>query len=138
MLVIGLTGATGAGKGLFGKIASEKFGICHIDTDKTARAVVKPGSPCLNELTGHFGKCILNNDGSLDRKKLAGIVFSDKKELEILNGITHKYITKDVNTVLDNARKAGKKAVVITHHCSLKAERISFVRLLWESWQTKA
>ncbi len=113
MIIIGLTGATGAGKGFFGKIAAEKFGFCHIDTDKTARSVVEKGKPCLEELTEHFGKHILKDDGTLDRKKLAGIVFSDKKELEILNKITHKYITEEVGNELEKARKDGKAAAII-------------------------
>lgn len=113
MIIIGLTGATGAGKGLFGKIASDKFGLYHIDTDITARLVVEPGMPCLEELAGHFGKDILNDDGTLFRKKLGEIVFSDKKELEKLNEITHKHITLEVERELDKARKLCKKAAII-------------------------
>ena len=113
MIIIGLTGATGAGKGLFGKIVAEKLGLYHIDTDKIARLVVEPGRTCLEELVEHFGNDILSNDGTLLRKKLGEIVFTDKKELEKLNEITHKYITLEVERELDKARKLCKKAAII-------------------------
>lgn len=113
MLVIGLTGATGAGKGLFGKIASEKFGLCHIDTDKTARFVVQPGKPCLEEIKAFFGTGVVTDEGTLDRKALAKIVFSDTDKIKALNRITHHYITDEVNKAILKAKNDGMKAVVI-------------------------
>lgn len=112
MKVIGLTGQTGAGKGAFCKILSE-YGIPCLDTDKTARQVVEKGTPCLDELCGHFGCCILESDGTLNRKKLGEIAFSDKNELAALNSITHKYITEKVEMWLDKKRAEGCIAAVI-------------------------
>jgi len=113
MIVIGLTGATGAGKGYFGKVAKEKYGLVHIDTDKTARSVVEPGKPCLEEIKAYFGDCVINCDGTLNRKKLGSIVFTDAKKLQKLNELTHHYITDEVNAVIAKAEKNGEKAVII-------------------------
>ncbi len=113
MIVIGLTGASGAGKGLFGRNASEKHGALHIDTDKTARQVVEPGKPCLEEIKAYFGEGVINPDGSLDRKALGRIVFSDTEKLSVLNGITHRYITAEVREALCKAEKDGYKAAII-------------------------
>ena len=113
MLIIGLTGATGAGKGLFGRNASEKHGALHIDTDKTARQVVEPRKPCLEEIKAYFGEGVINPDGSLDRKVLGRIVFSDAEKLSVLNGITHRYITAEVRETLSRAEKDGYKAAII-------------------------
>ncbi|MBE6623847.1 MAG: dephospho-CoA kinase [Ruminococcaceae bacterium] len=112
MKVIGLTGQTGAGKGAFCKVL-EKYGIPFLDTDKTAREVVGKGSPCLLELCRHFGNGILNDDGTLNRKALGNIAFSDKNELEVLNSITHKYITQRINLWLSVQKKLGFCAAVI-------------------------
>lgn len=112
MKVIGLTGQTGAGKGAFCKIL-EKYSIPFLDTDKTARDVVEKGSPCLSELCGHFGNNILNDDGTLNRAVLGNIVFSDKKELEVLNSITHKYITQKIYMWLSVQENLGFSAAVI-------------------------
>ena len=77
MRIIGLTGPTGAGKGKFSQIAVRAFGAEHIDTDKIARQVVEPGSA----------------------------VFSDRRKLAALNGITHPLVTKEVEKRLADARK---------------------------------
>lgn len=105
MLIIGLTGPTGAGKGTFSQIAVRAFGAEHIDTDKIARQVVEPGSAGLAALVGYFGNGILRADGSLDRKKLAAIVFSDRRKLAALNGITHPLVKKEVEKRLADARE---------------------------------
>lgn len=100
MKVIGITGPSGAGKGAFSALLAD-FGIPCIDTDQTARAVVEKGKPCLCELTARFGNEILLPDGTLDRKKLGGIAFSDEEAHRALNEITHKYITAEVHAWLD-------------------------------------
>ena len=105
MRIIGLTGPTGAGKGKFSQIAVRAFGAEHIDTDKIARQVVEPGSAGLAALVEYFGNGILRADGSLDRKKLAAIVFSDRRKLAALNGITHPLVEKEVEKRLADARE---------------------------------
>lgn len=113
MLVIGLTGPTGAGKGEFGRLAREEFGALHIDTDRTAREVVEPGKPCLDALVKTFGSKILAADGSLDRRALGGIVFADKEKLQTLNAVTHPFITKEVRRTLEDAETRGITLAVI-------------------------
>ena len=112
MKIIGLTGQSGAGKGLFSKALCEN-GIPCLDTDITARQVVEKGKPCLACLTDAFGSEILLDDGSLDRKKLGSIAFSDKQKLQTLNSITHKYITEQVNAWLCEQKENGCVAAVI-------------------------
>ena len=113
MIIIGLTGATGAGKGSFGRIAKEKFHLIHIDTDKTARSVVEPGKPCLKDIREYFGNEVINDDGTLNRRNLGNIVFTDGDKLKMLNSITHHYITDEVNSIINTSRNKGEKAVII-------------------------
>ena len=113
MVIIGLTGPTGAGKGVFARVAAKEFHALHIDTDKLAREVVKPGKPCLAALVDRFGKDILLPDGSLNRKTLAGIVFSDKEKLAFLNAVTHPAITEEVERQLALARQEDLPYAVI-------------------------
>ena len=112
MLVLGVTGQSGAGKGALCDIMKKK-GIACLDTDKTAREVVLPGTECLARLCEHFGKEILLEDGSMDRKKVASIVFSDKDELEFLTKTTHKYIIEKIKEWLLDPQIAGDKIVII-------------------------
>lgn len=91
MLRVGLTGSIGVGKSYVAGILSELG--CHVlDADLTARAVVAPGSPGLSTVVAAFGREVLRSDGSLDRQKLASVVFSDDKKRELLNSILHPFI----------------------------------------------
>jgi len=111
MLVLGVTGQSGAGKGAFCDIMRE-LGVPCLDTDKTAREVVEKGTECLSELVAHFGDSILLEDGSMDRKKVASIVFSDKKELEFLTKTTHRYIIEKMKQWLLERELSGDKIVI--------------------------
>ena len=113
MLIVGLTGPSGAGKARFCAAASEFEGVVSIDTDLIARSVVQKGEPCLKELCEAFGERILNPDGTLDRSALASIAFSDEKKHGELNRITHKYILNDVRALLEKAKKDGVKMCII-------------------------
>lgn len=113
MIIIGLTGATGAGKGCFSRALNKEFGITHIDTDLVARSVVQPGKPCLADIKNAFGDKVINPDGTLCRRALGEIVFSDKQKLQLLNSITHHYITDEVLRIIEAAKKSGEQAVII-------------------------
>lgn len=95
MIIVGLTGQTGAGK-TTACLEFEKSGYKIINADKIARQVMEKDSPCLNETVKAFGERILNSDRTLDRKALAQIVFSDKKSLLLLDEISYKYINEEV------------------------------------------
>lgn len=95
MIVFGLTGGSGAGKSTVADVLRD-FGVHVIDADKIARQIVERGEPCLRELCEEFGTGILEPDGSLNRRKLGDMVFSDSKKLKSLNKITHKYIKENI------------------------------------------
>ncbi len=112
MKIIGIVGGSGAGKSLFCSLL-EKEGIPTVNTDITAREVVKKGSPCLKELCNFFGDGILLENGELNRKALANIAFSDEKKHEKLNSITHFYIIREVEKWLLDCEKDGAFAACI-------------------------
>lgn len=91
----GVTGPSGAGKGEVCAILAQK-GFSVIDTDALARQAVVPGSPCLEELTWIFSKEILLPDGSLNRRALAHIVFSDERARQALNAAVHPFVISRV------------------------------------------
>jgi len=94
--IIGLTGPTGSGKSVAAFIA-KGMKIRVIDCDKVARTAVKKGSDGLKALTDVFGMCILNKDGTLNRKDLARRAFASKENTELLNKTIFPYITELVN-----------------------------------------
>jgi dephospho-CoA kinase len=115
MKIIGLTGPSGAGKStLCAKF--EELGIPFINTDEIYHEITDKQSPCLDELVEKFGNAILNENGSLNRKALAKIVFegeSKEKNLKNLNSTTHKYVWEETNRILTEYISKGKKAAVI-------------------------
>ena len=113
MLIVGLTGQSGAGKGEFSRIFKSFDGVYCLDTDTTAREVVEKGKPCLKELCEYFGNEILESDGTLDRKKLASIAFADEEKHKNLNRITHFYVVEEIKKWLDDVKKEGAKVAII-------------------------
>ena len=91
MKICGLTGGVGMGKSTAAGFFLER-GACLVDTDFLARQLVRPGQPALAEICVEFGNEILAPDGSLDRGRLADIVFHDKTAREKLEGILHPRI----------------------------------------------
>ena len=89
--ILGLTGPSGAGKGVVAKRLSVVHGFAWIDTDAVYHELISAPSACLDELVEAFGKDILTPDGALHRPALAAIVFDpeNKDKLELLNAITH-------------------------------------------------
>lgn len=123
MKIIGLTGPSGAGKG-FCYSFFEKNNIPCIDTDDVYHKLLIPPSRCVNELVENFGNEILDEDGGVNRKKLAEIVFSDSshKKLEKLNHITHKYVLEQTYKMISEYIKQDKVAVVIDAPLLFEAE----------------
>lgn len=112
ILVIGLTGQTGAGKSTVSKIFAEnEFAV--INADLISRKVVEKGEKCLDELIDVFSPCILNDDGTLNRKMLGSIVFSDKTKLEMLNSIIYPYITSEILNEIRNYSESGYKLILL-------------------------
>lgn len=111
-IVVGLTGQTGAGKSTISRIFAEN-GFSIINADIVARQVMEKGSPCLAEVAETFGRDILNADGGLDRKKLAGLVFTDKTKLETLNTITYPYITREILRQINVFSGMGKIFILL-------------------------
>ena len=99
-IILGLTGQSGAGKSTVGKIMEQK-GACVIDCDKLARLVVEPGKPALSEIREAFGSEVINPDGTMNRAKVASIVFHDENARHILNRITHKYIEEETDRIIN-------------------------------------
>lgn len=103
MIVVGLTGQSGAGKTTVCD-TFEKSGFAVINADIVAREVMSKGSKCLEETVNVFGDILLR-DGSLDRKKLAGIVFSDTDKLRIYENIIFPYIISSIKEKIDIFKK---------------------------------
>jgi len=98
VLVVALTGGIGSGKSL----AAEYFAACGatvIDFDQIARDVVERGTPGFDEVIERFGDDVLTQ-GSLDRSKLAEIVFKDGIARKDLEAIVHPRIRETFQEII--------------------------------------
>jgi dephospho-CoA kinase len=86
--MVGLTGGIGAGKSAVAERLAA-HGAVVIDSDRLAREAVAPGTDGLAEVVAEFGPEVLASDGSLDRARLASLVFGDDAARRQLEGIIH-------------------------------------------------
>ncbi len=91
MLTVTLTGGIGSGKTTVSR-QFERLGVPVVDTDLLARELVEPGQIALDEICQHFGRQILNQDGSLNRAELRSVIFNAPKERKKLEQILHPKI----------------------------------------------
>ena len=99
MLKIGLTGGIGCGKTTVAKIF-EQLKIPVIDADEIAHRLVAIGQPALAQIQQEYGTDILNPDGSLNRKILRDLIFSDCKQKQKLESILHPLVYQSIQSEL--------------------------------------
>lgn len=112
MLNVGLTGGIGAGKSEVTRRFAAR-GATIIDADALAREVVEIGTPGLAAIVAEFGDGVLAADGSLDREKVAGIVFADAEALQRLNNIVHPAIAERVAELMAASNADDPDGVMI-------------------------
>lgn len=111
MIVIGLTGQTGAGKTTVAA-ALRARGVSVIDADVLARDVINNSKNCLGDIVLEFGCDMINHNGDINRKRLSRVVFTDKKKLRRLNEITYPHIVRRIEEEVA-ACKATKVPLVV-------------------------
>ncbi len=97
---VGLTGGIGAGKSTVADLFA-KLGAIVIRADELARQVIEVNSSGFNQVITRFGKEILKKDGSIDRAKLAKIVFKDPNALKDLEKIIHPLVRNKTNELIE-------------------------------------
>ncbi len=108
--VIGLTGGIATGKSSVARFFRDR-GTPVIDADDLSRAAVAPGSPGLAQVVAAFGTGVLAGDGTLDRKRLGGMVFADNDKRRRLEAILHPEIKRLAEEALQAAAQAGHRVV---------------------------
>jgi dephospho-CoA kinase len=112
MLIVGLTGGVASGKTVVSQILREE-GAYLIDADQIARDLVRPHTSTWNELRRVFGDGILDEDGSVHRKKLAVKVFSDPEQRNLLNQLLHPRIKEEIGRKVKEIGQKDPEAIVV-------------------------
>lgn len=95
--VIGVTGGIASGKSSVLALLAER-GADTIDADAVYHAMIGPGGPLVAPIAARFGRDMIAEDGSIDRRALAGIVFADPVALADLDAITHPAVIDAIQT----------------------------------------
>lgn len=113
MKVIGITGGVGTGKSEVLNYLERKHGAVICQADIVARNLEKKNTICYRQIVKHFGQDILQENGRLDREKLAKVVFSDEEELKTLNAIVHPAVKKRILGLIKEQEKKGTEVFVL-------------------------
>jgi dephospho-CoA kinase len=112
MLRVGLTGSIAVGKSFVTSVFGELG--CHVlDADQTAREVVNPGAAGLAAVVREFGEEILAPDGTLDRARMASIVFADEEKRLRLNYLLHPFIIARQDEILRDWERDDPDGIAI-------------------------
>ena len=133
MKIIGITGGVGSGKSRVLSYIEESFDCVICQADHVAWELQKPGEKGYLEIVKHFGNDILNEDGTICRPELGKIVFSDEKELQVLNAIMHPAVKEAIKEkILVEAQKGTslfvlEAALLIEEHYDEICDELWFI-----------
>jgi dephospho-CoA kinase len=119
MLLVGLTGGIASGKSTVAQMLRD-LGAAVVDADVIARQVVAKGQPGLEAIRAEFGDSVLDDQGNLDRKAMAALVFENPKRRLALNAILHPRIAEQSQREI--ARHAQQGARIVIYEAALIVE----------------
>jgi dephospho-CoA kinase len=112
MLIIGVSGQTGAGKSTTADILSELGFGENYEIDKLGHEVLNEES-IIKALVSSFGEDILDSEGLVDRRVLGQMAFSKPENILTLNAIMHPAMVALTKQHIKEAKEQGKKSIII-------------------------
>lgn len=133
MFIIGITGGIGCGKSSVAK-ACKEYGLEVIDADQISREVTQENGAAITEIAQVFGSKIINEEGSLNRDAMSKLVFKNKKSLDILSAIVHKYVIEEMRKKIEVLNQKKIKAAVLDVPIPVKNGFIDVCDQIWVVW----
>lgn len=110
MTDIAVTGGIGSGKSTVAEMLAAK-GAVHLNADAIVHELQRPGEAVFAAMVGHFGEGILGEDGTLNRRAVADIVFNDAEQLKALNEIVHPAVRAEMQRRRDRHLEQGSVVI---------------------------
>lgn len=110
-MVIGITGGMGCGKSTVSHILSQKLQAPILDADKISHEAFS-SNEILNKMCDFLGNDILDDNGNLDKTKVANIVFLDVDKLKKLNSLIHPYVMNQIRKRIEELSKEYKYIII--------------------------
>ncbi len=112
MLKVGLTGGLACGKTFVGEALADLG--CHlIQADELGHRVLLPSGEAYADVVREFGPGILNEDGTIDRKRLAAEVFGKPERLQTLNRLVHPHVFRREKELIGQFAQADPRGIVV-------------------------
>lgn len=127
MKIIGITGGVGAGKSKVLSFIEENYKARIIRADEAAHMLEKPGHECYDKLVSLLGEGVLSEDGTINKLKMAEIIFSDKDVLAKVNGIIHPEVKRYIIEEIKREKEEGKLDYFFIEAALLIEERYDLI-----------
>ena len=131
MITIGITGGVGAGKSTVLAFLAEKYQAYVMKADEIGHLVMEPGQECYEPVIALFGKQIIKDDKTIDRRQVSDVVFSHPDMLERLNEIIHPAVKRYIRRQLELKRQQGQKICVVEAALLLEDHYQEFCDTIW-------
>ena len=131
MKTIGITGGVGAGKSTVLDYMKEKYDACILKADEIGHLVMEPEGVCYQKIIDLFGKDIIKNDKTIDRKRVSDVVFSNGEMLAKLNGIIHPAVKAYIRQCLEEEADSGRQLAVVEAALLLEDHYEEFCDEVW-------
>lgn len=131
MRVIGITGGVGAGKSTVLEYLEKFTGAYVIQADQVGHKLMEPGQVCYKPMIAMFGKEIVKEDKSIDRRAVSDIVFKNEAMLQKLNALIHPAVKSWILEQVENERKNGRSLFFVEAALLLEDHYDAFCDEIW-------
>ena len=131
MKTIGITGGVGAGKSTVLAYLEEKYNAFVIQADEVGHIVMAPGQECYQPVIDLFGKDVIKNDKTIDRKQVSDVVFGNELMRQSLDAIIHPAVKTYILEEIRKQRQAGCRLLVIEAALLLEEKYDAFCDQVW-------
>ena len=131
MKIIGITGGVGAGKSTVLDHLEKQYNACVLQADKIGHLVMEPGGICYGQVIALFGKQIINNDKTIDRKMVSDVVFAHEEMRQKLDDIIHPAVKSYILDKIEEQKKAGCTLMIVEAALLLEDHYDAFCDKVW-------
>ena len=131
MKIIGITGGVGAGKSTVLDYLEKEFNACVLQADKIGHLVMEPDGICYDQVIALFGKKIIKNDKTIDRKMVSDVVFAHEEMRQKLDDIIHPAVKQYIREQLAVKKQQGQKICVVEAALLLEDHYQEFCDTIW-------
>ena len=131
MKIIGITGGVGAGKSTVLDHLEKQYNACVLQADKIGHLVMEPGGICYGQVIALFGKQIIKNDKTIDRKMVFDVVFAHEEMRQKLDDIIHPAVKSYILDKIEEQKKAGCTLMIVEAALLLEDHYDAFCDKVW-------